>query len=493
MTGKEPSQTVAGRLARYGRALSYRAFPEEVVHEVKRRLIDTFACALGGWKSVPARIAREAAGSVRLRSGATILGSGQKTTADLAAFANGTAVRFLDYNDTYLSKEPAHPSDNIAVALAAAEVAERGGRGLIEAIVLGYEIQCRLCDAASLRPKGWDHVTYGAFSTALVAAKLWRLTETKTVHALGLAGTPNNALRQTRVGELSMWKAAAFANAGRNGLFAAELARLGMTGPAPIFEGEKGFIKTVSGPLSLPPLDPRGPFKILETYIKYYPVEYHAQSAVQAALALRGQICEDQAPPVRAWGVGALEKRRQSRASHGPPHTVDKGRHAIQSVTVRTPDVSYEIIGRDPEKWHPKTRETADHSLPYCVAAALMDGVVGLRQFGARRIADPKLHALIQQVLVVSDPELSAAYPAAIANIVEVKTAEKVYTERVDHPKGHPKNPMIDAEVEEKFRRLAAPLIPEREVNKILEQLWNLEKVKSIGALLALFKMKGKP
>lgn len=467
------SETVAGRLkvgpeaqsygvqlARYSREISYRHFPQEVVHEVKRRLIDTFACALGGWKSVPAKIARDAAGKVSLRSGATLLGTGRKTTADLAAFANGTAVRFLDYNDTYLSKEPAHPSDNIPVALAAAEVAERGGRGLIEAIVLGYEIQCRLCDAAALRPRGWDHVTYGAFSTALVAAKLWRLTEAKTVHALGLAGTPNNALRQTRVGALSMWKAAAFANAGRNGLFAAELARLGMTGPAPIFEGEKGFMKTVSGPFSLPPLDPKGPFKILETYIKYYPVEYHAQSAVQAALALRAQISD---------------------------------REAIESVTVRTSDISYEIIGRDPEKWDPKTRETADHSLPYCVAVALMDGVVGLRQFEARRIADPKLHALIQQVRVVSDPALSAAYPGAIANVVEVKTAEKVYTERVDHPKGHPKNPMTDAEVEEKFRRLAAPLIPEREIEKILDQLWNLEKVKSVAALLALFKMKGKP
>ena len=485
------SETVAGSLARYGRALSYRNLPEAVVHEAKRHLIDTFACALGGWRSVPAKIAREAAGKVRLRSGATLLGSGQTTTADLAAFANGTAIRFLDYNDTYLSKEPAHPSDNIAVALAAAETADRGGRGLIEGIVLGYEVQCRLCDAAALRPKGWDHVTYGAFSTALVAAKLWRLTEAKTLHAIGLAGTPNHALRQTRVGQLSMWKAAAFATAGRNGLFAAELARLGMTGPAPIFEGEKGFMKTVSGPFSLPPLNPNGPFKILETYIKYYPVEYHAQSAVQADLTLHEKIREDQAPPVRARGVGASEKRRRSRASHGPLH-IDKGKHAIEAVTVRTSDISYEIIGRDPEKWHPKTRETADHSLPYCVAVALMDGVVGLRQFDARRIADPKLHALLQQPAVVSDPALSAAYPGAIANIVEVKTAERVYTERVDHPKGHPKNPLTDAEVEEKFRRLAAPLIPEREVEKILEQLWNLEKVKSIRDLMALFKVRGK-
>ncbi|HLG22467.1 MAG TPA: MmgE/PrpD family protein, partial [Candidatus Manganitrophaceae bacterium] len=370
------------------------------------------------------------------------------------------AIRYLDYNDTYLSKEPAHPSDNIAAALAAAEFSGAGGKSLMEAILLGYEVQCRLCDAAALRTKGWDHVTYGAFSTAVVAAKLFRLSSAKTVHAIGLAGTPNQALRQTRVGEISMWKAAAFANAARNGLFAAQLARLGMTGPSPIFEGEKGFMKIVSGPFDLPPLDPKGPFKIMECYVKYYPVEYHAQSAVQAALALR-----EKAPA----GIGA-----------------------VGSITIRTADVSYEIIGRDKEKWRPRTRETADHSLPYCVAVALMDGEVGLRQFDLKRISDPELNRLIQKIEVVPDPALSAAYPGAIGNIVEVKTAGGTYTERVDHPKGHPKNPMTDVEIEGKFRRLAAPLLPKRRIEEILGRLWELEKIRSVRELVTLFKIKEK-
>ncbi len=458
--GHEIGSTLAERLARYSRAVSYRALPSEVVHEVKRRLIDTLGCALGGWESTPAKIARKVAGPVGVRRGAALLGSARRTTEDLAAFANGTAVRYLDYNDTYLSKEPAHPSDNIPAALAAAEASGRGGKALIEAIVLGYEIQCRLCDAAALRPKGWDHVTYGAFSSALAAAKLWRLSEDKTIHALGLAGTPNQALRQTRVGEISMWKAAAFANAARNGLFAVELARLGMTGPAPIFEGEKGFMKVVSGAFDLPPLHPAGPFKIMETYLKYFPVEYHAQSAVQAALLLRERM---------AGGIDAVE-----------------------SITIRTPDISYEIIGRDPEKWHPKTRETADHSLPYCVAVALMDGEVGLRQFGPRRLIDPKLHLLIQKVRVLSDPDLSAAYPGAIANIVEIEAGGRRDVEQVDHPRGHPKNPMTDAEVEEKFRRLAGRLLSKGQIEKVLSRVWALEKVQSIGEIWAPLKVRGK-
>ncbi len=448
--------TLAERLAHYSREIAYRRLPPEVIHEVKRRLIDTLACALGGWQSPPSKIARKMARSVRLVSGATVWGETHKTSGDLAAFANGTAVRYLDYNDTYLSKEPAHPSDNIPAALAAAEVSGRDGKALIEAIVLGYEVQCRLCDAAPLRPKGWDHVTYGPFSSALVAAKLGRFSEAKTVHAIGLAGTPNHALRQTRVGEISMWKASAFANAVRNGLFAVELARLGMTGPAPIFEGEKGFMKVVSGPFDLPPLSPDGPFKIMETYIKYYPVEYHAQSAVLAVLRLRERL--------------AVEK--------------------IESITVRTPDVSYEIIGRDPEKWHPKTRETADHSLPYCVAVALIDGEVGLKQFGPKRLADPKLHALIQKVQVLSDADLSAAYPSAIGNIVEIMSDGKVYVERVNHPRGHPKNPMTDAEVEVKFRRLAGPLLSESQIDALLDRIWKLEKVKSMAEIFPLLKVR---
>ncbi len=454
-------QTLARRLARYSRELKNRRLPSKTVHEVKRRLIDAFGCALGGWTATPAQIARDTAQSVRCHLGSTLLGTAWKTTPDLAAFANGTAVRFLDYNDTYLSKEPAHPSDNIAAALAVSEVAGEGGKRLIEAILLGYEVQCRLCDAAALRPRGWDHVVFGAFSTALVAAKLWRLSETKTCHALGLSGTSNYALRQTRVGELSMWKAAAFANTAKNGLFAVSLARLGMTGPAPIFEGEKGMMQIVSGSFDLPALPLEGPFKILETYIKYYPVEYHAQSAVEATLGLREQ----------------LKDVKPSR---------------IDEIVVRTSKISHEIIGRDPEKWHPKTRETADHSLPYCVAVAMLDGEVGLRQFDSKRISDPKLYSLMKRIQVVPDPELSTAYPGAIANTVEVRTGGKVYSKRVDHPRGHPKNQMTDTEVEAKFHLLAEPLLSKRRIQTILDRLWNLEKEKSIGDILALFRIKGK-
>ncbi len=189
--------------------------------------------------------------SIRLSAGATIWGTGHKTLPDLATFANGSFVRYLDFNDTYLSKEPAHPSDNIPAVLAVGEIVRASGKRVIQAIALAYEIHCRLCDAAALRPRGWDHVTYGPFSSALATAKVMKLSEARTLQAINLAGVANVALRQTRVGDLSMWKACAFSNAARNGVFAALLAQRGMTGPSPIFEGEKGFMKLVSGPSNL--------------------------------------------------------------------------------------------------------------------------------------------------------------------------------------------------------------------------------------------------
>src|SRR3989440_1378828 len=206
---------------------------------------------MGAISGEPGTIARTLAKTVSSTTAATVVGTRHDSSPEWAAFSNGVHFRYLDYNDTYLSLEPAHPSDNIAAVLAAGEPARAHGRDLITATALAYEIQCRLCDANSIRARGWDHVTYGSFSTTLAAGKLYDLSEDQLAHALGLAGTPNNAMRQTRVGELSMWKGCAFANASRNGVFAARLAAAGLTGPAPIFEGEMAFWKQVSGEFEL--------------------------------------------------------------------------------------------------------------------------------------------------------------------------------------------------------------------------------------------------
>jgi len=447
--------TVAETLSQFAHSLRFENLPQPVVHEAKRRILDSLGCALGSMEQQPVRIARSLALEVSSRLGATVLGTLHKSSPDMAAFVNGTMIRYFDYNDTYLSLEPAHPSDNLSAALAVAEAEGAGGRELIAALVLGYEVQCRLCDAASLRARGWDHVTYGALSTALVSGKLLGLTEEQMVHALGLAGVPNVALRQTRVGELSMWKGCAFANAARNGVFAALLAKRGMTGPAPLFEGEKGFFNQVSGPFSLGSLGK--PFKILESYVKFYPAEYHAQTAIEAALALREEI-----------------------------PSIDE----IARIDINTFDACVDIIADSPEKWKPATRETADHSLPYCVAVALADGAVTMRSFSPERISDPRLHEIMQKISVHRNAELSAQYPQAMPNEIRIQLGSgKIVQTRVSHARGHPKNPLTDGEVEAKFYGLVSGFLPDKKMAQIPAQVWNLEKVQALDSFLPMLNV----
>src|SRR5437764_8563967 len=236
-------KSLAHQLADYACALRFEDLSKDVVHEVERRVLDSLGCAIGAWKEEPCAIARKVASEFAAKRGSTIIGTNHKAPPDWTAFANGCAIRYFDYNDTYLSKEPAHPSDNISAALATAESAGTTGPELITAIALAYEVQCRFCDAASIRARGWDHVTYGTFSTALACAHLMKLDAEKPRHAVNIAGVAGAAMRQARVGELSHWKRVAFATAARHGVYSALLARAGMTGPGPIFEGQMGFEK----------------------------------------------------------------------------------------------------------------------------------------------------------------------------------------------------------------------------------------------------------
>ena len=449
-------KTLAERLSAYAAELHYDVLPAETVHEVKRRLLDTLGCAMGAYRSEPATIARTLAQTVSSNMPATVIGTAHKSSPEMAAFANGVHFRYLDYNDTYLSREPAHPSDNLSAVLAIAEPFGASGKDIITATVLAYEIQCRLCDAASIRARGWDHVTYGSFSTSLAAGKLLGLTETQLTHAQGLAGVPNNAMRQTRVGMLSHWKGCAFANASRNGVFAALLAKHGMTGASEVFEGEMGFWKQVSGPFTLDTFGGEDtPFMINQTYIKYYPAEYHSQSAIDAALALRPQL-------------GSVD--------------------AIEKITIETFDAAVEIIGGEPEKWRPTTRETADHSLPYCVAVALTDGKVTLDSFDAAHLQNQSLLALVQKIEVKANAELNTRYPEGIPNRITIQAKDgATHSHEVTFPRGHAHNPMTDAEVETKFRALAEPLLPASHIAEILERCWNLEAQTDISQLLSLF------
>lgn len=447
----------ANQIAYYALSVRPESLSHEVIHEVKRRILDSLACAIGAYDSKASKVVLKACSKVKGKYKAPLFGKKKEVFYEEAAFANGALVRYLDFNDTYLSLEPAHPSDNIAPLIACAQAYDKSGLDLILAIAIAYEVQCQLCDGASLRAKGIDHVTYGAFSSASGAGTLMELDEEQLENALNIAGVCNIATRQTRVGEMSMWKACAFSNAARQGLFASRLAKDGMTGPAPIFEGTKGFETLVSGPINLHMPNPgEEPRKILETYIKPYPVEYHAQSAVEAAIKLQKEGLK-----------------------------LDQ----IQDMTIFTHGASYQIIGSEPEKWRPTSKETADHSLPYCTAIALRDGDISDESFHKKNYRDSTMLRFLKKVKVVEEPKYTADYPKSFGNRLEINlTNGKKITKEVLHPFGHPKNPMSDEDIFNKWRKLASPHLSQEKIDKQIEKVMKLDEAKDLSGLLPIIK-----
>jgi 2-methylcitrate dehydratase len=289
----------------------------------------------------------------------------------------------------------------------------------------------RLQDAADLHSRGWDHVNYVNVAVAAAAARLLRLDPTRAAHAINLALSGHVAMRQVRSGALSDWKGCSAANAARNAVFAAQLAAQGMTGPAPIFEGDAGFFAQVSGPFALDVDAFGGPggrdFAITRSLTKTFPTNGELHTAVWAAIGLRPHIA----------------------------HPDD-----IESILIETSAFNRRVLA-DPAKWHPDTRETADHSLPYNVARALIDGDIDLSTYSPEKIGDPRARALMDRTTVAEDPDLTARFPRYLANRVTVtlRTGQR-FTNQVDTGPGSVESPMTDADFDRKFRRMAEPHIP---------------------------------
>jgi len=448
----------------YISGIHYDMLTEQAVDAAKTRALDSLACAVAAAREGPVEAMRRLALQSSSGCGATVFGTGHVAPVYDATMVWGTAIRAYDWNDTYLSREPAHPSDNFSAALSVAEAEKRSGRDLITAICLAYELQCRLCDAAALRKKGWDHVTFGSVSSTAAAAMLMGLNPEQTRHALGIALTTGNYLRQTRIGAISSWKAAAFAKAARNAVEAALYARNGFSGPSEIISGQHGLIRQITGgefDLASRFGGQGGEeFKIVSTYIKYFPAEYHSQSAVWAALQLRSRIGPD-------------------------------GWKNIQSILVETSHHSYEIIGMEKDKWRPKTRETADHSLPYITAVALMDGEITLKQYDGEHLRNKALLELIDRVECRERKEYTDLYGTSYPNKVTVRmNSGEVFAEEIRDPKGHPLNPLDRSQIESKFRISAEGLLSGEQQDRLIDVVWRLETVETLKPLIDSLVMR---
>ena len=347
-------------IADYAHGLRFADIPASVVHQCKRRVVDTFGVALGAFDAEPSRAARRLAQRARVTEGARILGTAHRTLPELAAFANGVMTRYLDGNDAYPGGG-GHPSDAIVAVLAAADVQHADGKTIITAITLAYEVFYNLWAATNLRHKGMDNVFYAAVAGAVGAAKVLGLDRAQIADAVSLAIVPNISLDATRYGQLSMWKGCAAGNAARNAVFAALLAAEGITGPDRAIEGDHGLEK-LSGKVTLAPFAGEGrPYRISESTMKCFLSEGHSLSPITAALELSRQVVPDD----------------------------------IEKITVYTYWFAWDVIGREPEKWRPTTRETADHSLPYIMAAVLIDRAFSDEIFSDERLRDPRIRQLI--------------------------------------------------------------------------------------------------
>jgi 2-methylcitrate dehydratase len=370
------------KLAAFVTRATYDDLSETAWMQLTIRVLDALGCAIGALDSLVAAQLRAHTEEFGGQGRCTLIGGGQ-TAPDRAAFHNSSLVRYLDFNDSYLAKgETCHPSDNLASVLAACEYANRSGQDFLTAMAIAYQAQCRLSDVAPVRAKGFDHTTQGSYAVAAGVAKGLGLDEQRTANALAICGTAFNALRVTRTGALSNWKGLAYANTALGCTHAAFVAMRGITGPLEIFEGIKGFMDTIAGRFDID-WSREDLERVTQTILKKYNAEIHSQSAIEAVLELK-----------RLHGLTGRE---------------------VEEVHIKIFDVAFHIIGggEEGDKRTVTSKEEADHSLPYLVSVALLDGEVMPPQFSPDRLGSADVQALLQKVHIRPVEELSGCVAAS--------------------------------------------------------------------------------
>ncbi|MBI1892911.1 MAG: MmgE/PrpD family protein [Candidatus Rokubacteria bacterium] len=419
--------THAERLAAFIVRASYEELSGAAREQLKLRVLDTLGCAIGALAGEPARLIRQQVEDLGGTGHATLIGGG-RTAPDRAAFYNGALARYLDFNDSYVAKgESCHPSDNLGAVLAAVEYAQRSGRDLLTALAVAYQVQCRLSDVAPVRAKGFDHTTQGSYAVAAGVSKALGLDQARASHAIAICGTAFNALRVTRTGALSHWKGLAYPNTAGCATHATFLAMRGITGPPEVFEGNKGFMEAIAGRFEID-WSREDLERVTLTGIKKYNAEYHSQSTIEGLLELK-----------REHGFGARE---------------------VERIEIDIFDVAYHIIGggEEGDKTRVRTKEEADHSLPYMVAVALLDGQVMPEQYRPERIAREDVQSLLRRVAVRPSEEYSRRFPAEMPCrlTVGLRDGRTLVKEKRDF-EGFPTRPMAWSTVVGKFERLAEP------------------------------------
>ena len=451
--------SLSQKMAQFALDLKYEDIPPDALHEAKRFLLDSVGCALAAVQNDDMQAMYRFTEKLGGTPEATVIGTGLRTNAPNAALMNCLLTRALDYNDIYWEQDPSHPSDIIGTALAAAEANHKHGRDAVVAIMIAYELEMRWCHAADpgIREVGWHHATLTQFVSPLVAGRMYDLDLDQMVAAVGISGSSHFTLGCVVAGHLTNMKNTADPLAAQAGVIAAMMAREGYEGPVEVLEGKEGLFEVVHNVEWRPDwlLKELGEtFMITECSYKAFPTEALTHQPISAAL----QVCQE--------------------------HDIQA--EDVTEILVETTTRGADILS-DPSKYKPKTKETADHSLPYVIAAAVADGNVLPDSFSDEKLKDPRIWDLLDKIKVVADPEIDALFPAVKRARVSITTRDgEAHTAQVDHAKGSPENPLSDEEIVSKFRANADGVMSKQRQDEIIAATWAFDEVEDLSEYMNL-------
>lgn len=456
-------KTISQIWAEYAVNLTFEDLSSEAVRAAKMFLYDSFGCALGGSKTEDFHILEETFREIGGRGECSVIGSNLKTDVRSASLLNGLAIRALDYNDVYWKQDPSHPSDLLPAAFCVGEREKANGKDILVGTVLAYELEMRLMESAfpGVRELGLHHATLTQFVSPVVAGKMLNLNAEQITNAIGICGSHNTTLGAVTAGTLTMMKNTADPMATESGVFAALIAQKGYKGTTPIFEGREGLFEAIGDkwkPEVLTECLNSKKFKITACSIKPFPSEALTHAPISAVLDL------------------VIEHNLS-------PESID----LIEIATLRR---AAEILA-DEKKYVIDSRETADHSLPYCIAAAVVRRTLTPREFATESLKDAQILATVPKVKALLEPSFESRFPAEqpCRVVITLKNGEKLTRERA-YPKGDPRDPLSTAELKQKFEVLAEGILDESQCEAVYDAVYSIEKIEDIGDLMNLLVKK---
>lgn len=453
-------QTMTQKMAAFSKRLQYEDLDDKTILNVKRFLFDSIGVAFGGSLTEDVGIMLDYYNYIGGKAEATVINSDQKQPIAHAALLNSLMIRALDYNDIYWEEDPSHPSDLIPAALTPGEVMQKNAKEIITAIVLAYEWEQRMCEFAipGIRERKWHHATLTQFASPFVAGKMLELSEEQMVHAAGISASHNLTLGAVTAGKLTMMKNTVDPMATEAGVYSALLAMRGYEGPEHVMDGKEGLTDTLGERFDLDILTGGlgESFRINRCSMKAFPTEALTHTPISAVIKLMND--------------------HQIKADD------------IEEVTISTVARAADILA-DPTKYDPQTRETADHSLPYCISAAIVDGALTPASFSKEKISDPYLRSFLNRVKVVASADFEKTFPGlkqAGCKIV-TKKGEK-HQIILDYPLGDYREPMNESQLAAKFDAMVLPVLGKERRDKIVDAIWNFEKIENVADFMKLLQ-----